>query len=123
MINNFKENLRSELNYQGLSVKELSARTGIPVASLDCYLGTRATMPSAQAAVKIAIALQVSVEYLVIGENTAKTSRKKLSREAMELIRLIEILDQEKCKAILNLMKTFQYKSQLTFKTASETDP
>jgi len=108
MRNNFKENLRSELNYQGLTVKELNARTGIPVATLDCYLGTRATIPSVEAAVKLAKALQVSVEYLVIGEKTNNKKTKKLSREAMELIRLIETLDQEKCKAILKLVNAFK---------------
>ena len=68
---NFRENLRNELNYQGVTVKELSTRTGIPIASLDCYLGTRATVPSVENAVKIAHELKVSVEYLVMGEDAA----------------------------------------------------
>ena len=105
----FKENLRKELNYQGVIVKELSARTGIPVASLDCYLGARATMPSVEAAVKIAQALQVSVEYLVIGGNpSSEKSKEKLSREARELIHLIENLSNEQCKAILKLANAFK---------------
>ena len=41
----FKENLRSELDFQGLTVKELSARTGIIKGSLDNYLGVRASIP------------------------------------------------------------------------------
>ena len=106
---NFKGNLRSELNYQGVTVKELSARTGIPVATLDCYLGTRATIPSVEAAVKVAQALQVSVEYLVIGDKSNTKKTKKLSREATELIHLIETLDQDKCKAILKLLKAFKF--------------
>ena len=68
MTNNFRDNLRSELNFQDITIKELSARTGIPIPSLDCYLGSRATMPSVDTAYKIAHALQVSVEYLLVGE-------------------------------------------------------
>ncbi|MBR1536800.1 MAG: helix-turn-helix transcriptional regulator [Treponema sp.] len=63
----FKTNLRNELDYQGLTVKELSAKTGIPKPTLSCYLSSRRTMPTADVAVKIAEALNVSVEYLVTG--------------------------------------------------------
>lgn len=109
MNNNFRENLRKELDYQGIFVKELSSKTGIPVATLDCYLGTRANVPSVEAAFKIAQALQVSVEYLIIGENPdTKKTHIRLSREALELIRLIEHLNSEQCKAILNLINTFK---------------
>ena len=107
MGNNFRENLKSELNYHGITIKELSAKTGIPVATLDCYLGARATVPSVDAAVKIAQALQVSVEHLVIGENENKT-RNKSSREALEISRWAETLNTEQCKTILKLIKLFK---------------
>ena len=112
MAGNFRENLRSELNFQGITIKELSARTGIPVATLDCYLGARATVPSVDAAFKIAGALQVSVEYLVIGEEVRnKNSPQKNNREARDIIRWIERLNSEQCEAILKLISTFN-KSQ-----------
>ena len=50
----FKENLRDELNFQGMTVKELAAKTGIIKGSLDNYLGVRASIPPADVAVKIA---------------------------------------------------------------------
>jgi transcriptional regulator with XRE-family HTH domain len=107
MSSNFKENLREELDFQNLTVKELSVKTKIPVATLDCYLRTQATEPSAENAVRIAQALQVSVEYLVIGEKSYQP-QKALSREAKELIRWIENLNSERCKAVLNLIKIFK---------------
>jgi len=108
MGNNFRNNLRSELNFQGITIKELSARTNIPIATLDCYLGSRATVPSVDAAFKIAQALQVSVEYLVIGEETSrKNPHKKISREAREIIHWIENLNIEQCKAFLKLISSF----------------
>jgi len=110
---NFRENLRNELNYQGITVKELSGMTGIPVATLDCYLGTRAASPSVESAVKIALALQVSVEYLVFGENpTSKKTQVKLSREEQELIRLVKRLTPEQRGSILNLVNAFKYNTQ-----------
>jgi transcriptional regulator with XRE-family HTH domain len=63
----FKENLKSELIYSGIMVKELTARTGISKHTLDNYLNTHNSIPSAENAVKIARVLGVSVEYLVTG--------------------------------------------------------
>jgi transcriptional regulator with XRE-family HTH domain len=74
MSNDFKKNLRMELDYQDLTVKELSAKTGIPKPTLDCYLGSRATMPPADIAVHIAQVLHVTVEYLVTSENKSNES-------------------------------------------------
>jgi len=77
MGKSFKDNLRDELNYQGITVKELSLKTGIPKPTLSCYLSARNTMPPADIAVKIAQKLGVSVEYLVTGndEKNAVDSR------------------------------------------------
>lgn len=77
----FRTNLRNELDYQGLTVKELSAKTGIPKPTLSCYLSSRKTMPTADAAVKIAKALNVTVEYLVTGETKSIPENKDLKKE------------------------------------------
>ena len=109
MGSNFRENLRNELDFQGLIVKELSAKTDIPVGTLDCYLRTQAVEPSAENAVKIANALQVSVEYLITGKNVSRGNpRINLMQEARELIRWIEGLNPEQCKAVFKLIKTFR---------------
>lgn len=71
----FRETLRSELDFQDIKVKELSWRTGISQRTLEGYLGARGSIPPADVAVKIAKALNVSVEYLVTGE-TEQNSRK-----------------------------------------------
>lgn len=111
MGSNFRENLRNELDYKGMIVKELSKKSKIPVGTIDCYLRTQSVEPSAENAVKIARALEVSVEYLVSGRSmNRKKPQFNLSQEARELIRLIENkgLNSEQCKAILRLVKTFQ---------------
>jgi transcriptional regulator with XRE-family HTH domain len=110
MSSNFRENLRNELNFQGVIVKELSARTKIPVATLDCYLRTQAVEPSAENAVKIARALRVSVEHLVSGGDDAGFGKPQaaFSRETQEIIRRIESLNPEQRKAILRLLAAFK---------------
>ena len=65
----FKENLKSELDYQGMLVKELSLKSGIKKQTLDNYLSTHNSVPNAEIAVKIAKALGTTVEYLITGEN------------------------------------------------------
>jgi len=63
----FKENLKSELLYSGMLVKELAAKSGVNKYSLDNYLNKRGQVPSVEAAFKIAQTLGVTVEYLVTG--------------------------------------------------------
>ena len=69
----FGEYLKGELEYRGMLVKELAHATGIPKQTIDKYLLTNGTMPSADNAVAIAQTLGVSVEYLVTGRNIPQT--------------------------------------------------
>lgn len=109
MGSNFKQNLREELDFQGIIVKELSAKTNIPVATLDCYLRTLATEPSAENAVKIAQALGVSVEYLILGEKN-KQENPSLSSEIRVLVQNYKQLSENDRKMIIAI--TQLYKNQ-----------
>lgn len=73
----FKDRLRIELYYNSISVKELSHKTNIAYSTLLKYLSKDSCIPNAEIAVKIAKALNVTVEYLVTGfdpEITLKTN-------------------------------------------------
>lgn len=74
----FGENLHKELEFQDIQIKELSQKTGISKNTLDKYISGNKSQPNVENAVKIAQALGVRVEYLVLGENSiasgAKTS-------------------------------------------------
>ena len=70
----FKENLKEQLSFSGMYVKELAALSGVKKQTIDSYLNTQSCMPSADVAVAIAKALGVSVEYLVTGEEFKKKS-------------------------------------------------
>ena len=67
----FRENLKDELKYQDMRVKELAEKTGISKRAIDHYLAEKYTEPTAETAVKIAQVLGVSVEYLVTGKESA----------------------------------------------------
>jgi transcriptional regulator with XRE-family HTH domain len=91
----FKENLKEELSHKSMSVKELSVRSGIKKRTLDKYLIENGSIPSAEAAVKIAQALGVSVEYLVTRHDSRiEAARHSSFDEIRELVRVVETLDE-----------------------------
>lgn len=111
---NFRQNLRNELDYQGLTVKELAAKTGIAKATLDCYLGARANLPLADSAVKIAQALGSTVEYLVTGQNFEKNiALRTFSLDIRLLIDIYEQLDKVNRDMLLEIAKVFRKKAVL----------
>jgi transcriptional regulator with XRE-family HTH domain len=99
----FKENLKSELAYSGMPVKELAARSGVNKYSIDNYLNKRGQMPSAYAAVKITCVLGVSVEYLITGKEG--DGARQLSAESWNIARLAEQLDKKDRRFVLDFIK------------------
>ncbi len=51
--------------------------------ALDMYLGSQGSMPSADAAVRIAKALNVTVEYLVTGEKETHPSSNEIQKQQL----------------------------------------
>jgi transcriptional regulator with XRE-family HTH domain len=105
----FKENLKAELTYSGMLVKELSAKTGIKKHTLDNYLNTHNAIPSAEAAVSIARALGVSVEYLITGQEIrdGKTVS-SLSPDLRLLLHITEQLDKRARKLAIRLIQALK---------------
>jgi transcriptional regulator with XRE-family HTH domain len=96
MESNFRKNLRDELEYQDLTVKELAAKSGVAKGALDCYVGKQASVPPATTAVKIARALGVSVEYLVSGQREQHEEIIVLSNPRVRpILKILEDLDEE----------------------------
>ena len=77
-MSDFSERLKQEIEFKGLLQKEVAAQAGIKKRALDMYLGSRSSMPSADAAVKLAQVLGVTVEYLVTGSD--KSIQKDFSK-------------------------------------------
>ncbi|MCL2209132.1 MAG: helix-turn-helix domain-containing protein [Treponema sp.] len=100
----FKENLKSELAYKGMLVKELAQKSGISRHTLDNYLNVREHIPTMDAAVKIAKALEVSVEYLATGEETPQTVIKK-NKENITLLQNYNHLNKDDKKIVDELVQ------------------
>ena len=102
----FKENLKSELAYQDMLVKELAEKAGISRHTLDNYLNVRERMPTADVAVKIAKALGVTVDYLVLGDEN-NMEKPILSSEIRGLIKNFKLLSEEDRKKIIAIIQIF----------------
>ncbi len=106
----FRENLKSELTYQGMLVKELAEKTGISKRTLDNYLREKGSIPPVDAAVKIARALNVTVEYLAAeGEEKSNSNGEKnqieLFRKYFESLKKLDGLSDNKKKIIIQLIQ------------------
>jgi transcriptional regulator with XRE-family HTH domain len=105
----FRENLKSQLEYSGMLVKELAVNSGVKKKTIDSYLGTRGYIPSVEAAVNIAKALGVSVEYLVTGEDVIKDRPiSSLHDDIQEIVLVSERLNYKDRFIILNLARILQ---------------
>jgi len=105
----FRENLKSQLQYSGMLVKELAARSGVKKTTIDSYLGNQAYTPSVYAALNIAKALGVSVEYLVNGEYPEKDRLiSSLPREVQEIAHISEQLPKKDREIILTLVRSLK---------------
>ena len=107
LIMGFRENLKLELTYQNLIVKELSVLTGISKHTLDNYLNLRERIPTADVAVKIAKALGVSVEYLVTGEESYP-GISSLKPEVWELIKDLKLLNKDDREMIYGIVRLYK---------------
>ena len=111
MKSEFKTNLRAELDYLGLTVKELSEKTGIARGTLNCYLSARASMPPADIAVKIAGALNVTVEYLITGHDNKKQGN-IYDHNIRSINKILAELDVNNIETLLELLKILRDKSK-----------
>jgi len=103
----FGENLKQELTYNGMLKKELAAASGVHKRAIDTYVRTRASMPPADVAVKIAKALGVTVEYLVTGEDSSMS--KEVNRISLSILNL----NKRDRKLITLLVKAMEDKGNI----------
>ena len=104
----FRENLKSELTYSGLLVKELAALTGLKKHTIDNYLSARARMPAADVAVRIARALGVTVEYLVDNETIKNISSIDFPPDIRYMARIAEKLKPDYRKIAVSFIETLK---------------
>ncbi|GHU96669.1 hypothetical protein FACS189483_00320 [Spirochaetia bacterium] len=105
----FRENLKSELRYADMPVKELAVRSGIKKGTIESYLNVQECTPSAIAAVSIAKALGVSVEYLVEGTEGGKNRPlAALPQDIQAIVQASEQLNARDRQVVLTLANTLR---------------
>lgn len=104
----FKENLKAELEYQGMQLKELSSKCGISKNTLGNYLTGHKSLPSVENGVKIAQALGVSVEYLVNGDFAEENFANSCPLKYRKIIENLETLDDADLNAVQALVFSLQ---------------
>jgi transcriptional regulator with XRE-family HTH domain len=104
----FRENLKEELRFSDMLVKELAVKTGLNKRTIDKYLRANGSIPSAEAAVKIARVLGVTVEYLVTGQDSQPVSVTPLRFPVRNLVKLVETLDEEYREVVVGLAENLK---------------
>jgi len=103
----FRENLKEQLSFSGMYVKELAALSGVKKKTIDTYLNVHNCMPSADAAVAIAQALGVSVEYLVTGKD-AKLKTDQYPTEAKVVAEITAQMEKKNRKMAVAIIKSMK---------------
>ncbi|MCQ2596109.1 MAG: helix-turn-helix domain-containing protein [Treponemataceae bacterium] len=101
----FRENLKAELEYKDMQVKELAAITGISRNTIANYLTSSQCLPNAESAVKIAKALNTSVESLVSGKTENKKEISFTIRKINEVLESCDDFDKEAVLALVLKLK------------------
>ena len=104
----FKENLKAELAYKNILVKELASISGVNRRTIDNYLREDGSIPSAEAAVCIAAALGVTVEYLITGNEQQERKAAQPVPDSRVLLKSLEALNRRDRKIVLNLIKSLK---------------
>lgn len=99
----FAENLREELKFQDIQIKELALKTGISKNTIDKYLSEKRVQPGVENAVKIAQLLGVSVEYLVTGNNS---ERPQIDEETKTVLHQFQTLNTFNKRTVMDLLRS-----------------
>jgi transcriptional regulator with XRE-family HTH domain len=104
----FRDNLRETLEFLGMEQKELAAKTGISLNTIQNYVKKDSCIPSADKAVLIAQALGVTVEYLINGKKVKKADLAGVQGQGQnkEIIDTLGKLNKYNYEVISSIAKT-----------------
>ena len=113
-IMTFNQRLKDLIKEKNLLQKEFAAKAGVKKRALDMYLGAQTSMPPADIAVKIAKALDTTVEYLVTGEGAGLILENPKVNDGPEtrILNKLEILDNIDKTIVENLIDSLIDKKQ-----------
>jgi len=92
------------MDFSYIGQKELSAKTGLSLKTIENYVKKDSSIPSADKAVLIAQALGVTVEYLVTGKD-AKNSTIGIKTGNKEIMDILQKLNNYNHEVITSMAK------------------
>ena len=113
----FRENLKAELAYKDILVKELAVLSGVSRRTIDNYLREDSSMPSIDAALRIAEALGVTVECLVTGREKQERNNPPPIPDSRVILKSLESLNTRDRKIVLSLIQSLKETEDFERKT------
>ncbi len=108
----FNENLKEAMFCKNITTIQLAKITGINSGTISNYLKTKGSMPPADKALKLAKALDVSVDFLINGfdSNTSSSIKQKSSFPVavLKIAQDISNLEKDELSAIKNVVNVFK---------------
>jgi len=104
----FKENLKAELAFKNILIKELASISGVNRRTIDNYLREDGSMPSADAAVRIAGALGVTVGYLITEHEQQERSSSASFPDSRIVLKDPKSLNKSDRKIVFNMIKSLK---------------
>jgi len=112
----FKENLKEAMYCKNLTTLQLAALTDINSGTISSYLKTKNSMPPVDKALKLAKALDVSVDFLVNGFDSKTESsiqhKSPFSIEVFKLAQKMDGLEKDELAIISTLIEFFKRRKQ-----------
>ena len=102
----FWENVVAELEYQGITNKALAEKCGFDASNIGRGIRLKSS-PSVDTALKIANALNVSVEYLVNNSNSTNSSKspQNLGTKYYKTLINLESLPEKQRNSIIHMIE------------------
>ncbi|MDR0447282.1 MAG: helix-turn-helix domain-containing protein [Treponema sp.] len=97
--------MRETLDFLGMEQKELAAKTGLSLKTIENYVKKESSIPIADKAVLIAQALGVTVEYLVTGKENIKNETSEILNRNKDFLYIMSKLNDYNHKVILSIAK------------------
>lgn len=110
----FNENLKEAMFCKNMTTADLASKTNINAGTISNYLKTKGSMPPADKALKLAQALNVSVDFLVNGfESKSESSIQQKSPFPLEVFKIAQDmsnLEKDELNAVKGVVSVLKNK-------------
>jgi transcriptional regulator with XRE-family HTH domain len=116
-MNDFAENLKKCRTQKGISQEELSKKISIHPVQFSRYERGQ-SVPSIEVVQKIAVALEVSIDQLVYGDQDNKAEQSISDRELLSMFKKVQLLSDRQKETVKDFLSSYILKNDLKQKLA-----